>query len=565
VDRNIINKVLDSVIIVLAVLSLLLLLIQWGMMPIIKTLDTLLFDKIDILILIVFFICVAVRFAFNFSKRDYFKNYWIDLVILMPLIQLFYGMHSACVAVLLREFIRLFRFCSRIKLSEKLVSLLGLKPAQLLIVSFLMTILVGTFLLTLPISTKSGISLGFVDALFTATSATCVTGLIVKDTGSFFSIFGQSIILALIQVGALGIMTFSVTLFLAMGKKISNKEAMAMQDVLDQDSLSGILGLVKFIAKMTIVIEVIGAVLLYIGFTPQIANPWQRFYVSIFHSISAFCNAGFSLFSDSMVKYAGNGLISLTIAFLIIFGGVGFIVVKDLWDKYIRQNRPKSLGLKLHTKLVLTMSVVLLLVGTVCIFVAENNVNFGSMPFKEKVLISFFQSASARTAGFNSVDIGAMTNGSLFIIIMLMFIGASSGSTGGGIKTTTFWILLESFSSNLQNKEDINAFKRKIPNMTVGKAVAIFVLSLGLVALFMYLLTIFETLPFRDMIFEVVSAFGTVGLSCGITAKLHMAGKLLITVLMFLGRLGPLTIVLALSGYKRRINYTYAEEKIMVG
>jgi trk system potassium uptake protein TrkH len=204
-------------------------------------------------------------------------------------------------------------------------------------------------------------------------------------------------------------------------------------------------------------------------------------------------------------------------------------------------------------------------VGTICIFVAENNVNFANMPLKEKILISFFQSASARTAGFNSVDIGTMTSGSLFIIIVLMFIGASPGSTGGGIKTTTFWILLESFSSNLQNKEDINAFKRKIPNMTVGKAVAIFILSLGLVILFMYLLTIFETLPFRDMLFEIVSAFGTVGLSCGITAKLHMAGKLLITVLMFLGRLGPLTIVLAFSGYKRRINYTYAEEKIMVG
>lgn len=562
---NIINKSLDSIIIIIAILSLLFLLVQWGMMPIIKTLDTALFDRIDITVLVIFFICVAVRFAINFSKKDYFKNYWMDLVILIPLIQFFQGIHSACLAVLLREVIRLFRFCSRIKLSEKLINLLGLKPAQLLIVSFLMTILLGTLLLTLPISSKSGSGLSFVDALFTATSATCVTGLIVKDTGSFFSGFGQLVILALIQIGALGIMTFSVTLFLAMGKKISNREAIAMQDVLDQDSLSGILGLIKFIAKMTIIIEVLGAGLLYIGFMPHVSNPWQRLYISLFHSISAFCNAGFSLFSDSIVKYADNGIISLTIAFLIIFGGLGFIVVKDLWDKYIKHNRPQSLGLKLHTKLVLTMTLALLLIGTICIFFAENNVNFTNMPLKEKILISFFQSASARTAGFNSVDIGAMTNASLFIIIVLMFIGASSGSTGGGIKTTTFWILLESFSSNLQNKEDINAFKRKIPVMTVGKAIAIFILSLGLVILFMYLLSIFEPLPFRDMIFEVVSAFGTVGLSCGITAKFHVAGKLLITLLMFLGRLGPLTIVLAFSGYKRRINYTYAEEKIMVG
>ena len=211
------------------------------------------------------------------------------------------------------------------------------------------------------------------------------------------------------------------------------------------------------------------------------------------------------------------------------------------------------------------MTAILLIAGTVLIFFAENNVNFVGMALKDKILISFFQSASARTAGFNSVDIGAMTNGSLFSIIILMFIGASAGSTGGGIKTTTFWILLKSFSSSMQNKDDINSFKRKIPDVIVHKAIAIFILSLGFFILFMYLLSIFEPLPFRDLSFEVVSAFGTVGLSTGITAQFNHAGKLLITCLMFLGRLGPLTIVLAFSGYRRKINYTYAEEKIMVG
>jgi len=392
-----------------------------------------------------------------------------------------------------------------------------------------------------------------------------VTGLIVQDTGSFFSLFGQLVILLLIQVGALGIMTFSVTLFLAAGKRMSNREAIAMQDVLDQDSIAGIMGLIAFIAKMTICIEVLGAVFLFVGFTPYISDPWQRVYISLFHSVSAFCNAGFSLFPDSIMRYANDGVISLTIAFLIIFGGLGFIVVKDIWDMYVKGERPKSLGLRLHTKLVFSMTAILLIAGTICIFFAENNVNFTGMALKDKILLSFFQSVSARTAGFNSVDIAGLTNASIFSIIILMFIGASAGSTGGGIKTTTFWVLLRSFSSSLQNKEDINAFKRKIPEKIVGKAIAIFILSLGFVILFMYLLSVFESLSFRDLIFEVVSAFGTVGLSTGITAQFHNAGKLLITCLMFLGRLGPLTVVLAFSGYKRKINYTYAQEKIMVG
>ena len=562
---NAINKLLDITLVIVASVSFIILLVQWGMMPIIKTLDTSLLDVIDIVVLVIFSLSSLLRFIANPSKKNYFKEYWIDLIVILPLIQISQGVHSAGFAIVLRETVRLLRFCSRTKISERLIKLLRIKPAQLLIATFLMTILLGTFLLTLPIATKGGQGLDFVDALFTATSATCVTGLIVQDTGSFFSLFGQLLILLLIQVGGLGIMTFSVTLFLATGKQMSNKEAIAMQDVLDQDSIAGIMGLIAFIAKMTICIEVLGAVFLFIGFTPYISDPWQRVYISLFHSVSAFCNAGFSLFPDSIMQYANDWVINLTIALLIVFGGLGFIVVKDVWDMYVKGKRPRSLGLRLHTKLVLSMTVILLIVGTICIFFAENNVNFAEMALKEKVLISFFQSASARTAGFNSIDIAGMTNASIFSIIILMFIGASAGSTGGGIKTTTFWVLLKSFSSSMQNKDDINAFKRKIPERIVGKAIAIFILSLGFVILFMYLLSVFESLSFRDLIFEVVSAFGTVGLSTGITAQFHDTGKLLITCLMFLGRLGPLTIVLAFLGYKRKINYTYAQEKIMVG
>ncbi len=559
-----INKILDLVCIILAIVSAVSLLVQWGLSAAGRHLLPL-FNVIDNSVFAIFLIESAVRFLTARSKKDFLKQYWIDLIVIIPGIQLLQGIRAARFSILLRQMVVLLRFCSRTNVSDKLIRLLGIKPAQLLVITFLMTILIGTFLLTLPLSSKSGQGLDFVDALFTATSATCVTGLIVKDTGTFFSLFGQIVILALIQIGALGIMTFSVTLFMAAGKKLSNKQALAMQDVLDQDSMTGIAELVGFIAKMTIFLELLGAIFLYVGFEPYISAPGQRLYIALFHSISAFCNAGFSVFSDSLVGFAKDPIINLTISFLIICGGIGFIVVKDITDKYVKRKRPMSLGLKLHTKLVVAMTAILLLAGTVLFFIAENHHALNGMPFKDKLLVSFFQSVTARTAGFNSVDIGALTNASLFIMIILMFIGASAGSTGGGIKTTTFWILIKAFLGNLRNKEHINSFNRKIPSSIVGKAVAVFILSLGLVTVFMFLLSMTEHQPFRELLFEVVSAFGTVGLSCGKTAKLSMAGKFLITILMFLGRIGPLTIVLAFAGYHKKVNYRYAEERVMVG
>ena len=543
-----------------------LLLMEWGMTDIANVRGPGVVSRIDNIVLILFLLSVLIRFINAPLKIDHLKYNWVDLLVIFPLITSLKGIYLAQIFIVIRGIIILFQFCARMKLSQKLISLLGLKPAHLLLASFGMTILVGTFLLTLPISTQTGEGLNFVDALFTATSATCVTGLIVRDTGTFFSGFGQFVILALIQIGALGIMTLSVSLFLAAGKQMSNKEAMAMQDVLDQDSIAGIMELITFIGKMTIFVELLGAIFLYVGFEPYIADPWQRAYISLFHSVSAFCNAGFSLFSDNLMHYAKDGLINITIACLIIFGGLGFIVVKDIWGKFAKNDRPKSLGIKLHSKIVLSMTLALILVGTACIFFAETRTPMlAGMNLKEKILVSFFQSVSTRTAGFNTIDIGSMTNASIFIMIILMFIGASAGSTGGGIKTTTFWMILKSFTSSMKNKDDIDSFKREIPRSIVQKSIAIFVLSLGFVIIFMYLVSIFENIGFRDLLFEVVSAFATVGLSTGATAYLHIPGKILITMLMFLGRLGPLTVVLAFSSYKRKINYTFAQEKIMVG
>lgn len=565
-QSNLINNSLNIILGIVGLASFLLVLIEWGLMPIIKGMGITMLDRIDNIILLIFLILVIIRFINNGSKPEYLKNYWMEFFVFVSCFSFLKGIHNAKLLLVISQAIVLCRFWTKEKIAEKLISLLGLKPAQLLISSFMMTILIGTFLLTLPISTKNSQGLDFVDALFTATSATCVTGLIVRDTGTFFSGFGQFVILSLIQIGALGIMTFSVTLFLFAGNKMSNREAITMQDVLDQDNLTGIRELIYFIAKMTIFIELLGAVFLFVGFEPYIADPWQRLYISLFHSVSAFCNAGFSLFSDNLMYYVKDDLINFTIAFLIIFGGIGFIVVKDVWGKYAKNDRPKSLGLKVHTKIVLSMTAFLIIVGTICIFFAENHgALFSGMTLKDKILISFFQSVSSRTAGFNTIDIGKMANASIFSMIILMFIGASSGSTGGGIKTTTFWIILKSFICTMQSKDDIDSFKREIPRSVVQKAIAVFVLSLGFVIIFMYLLSFFENFAFRDIIFEVVSAFGTVGLSTGITSSLHVPGKILITMLMFLGRLGPLTVVFAFSGYKQRTHYAFAQEKILVG
>jgi len=477
----------------------------------------------------------------------------------------FYGIYIARIFIVLRQAIISASALMKTGKVERLISLLGIKPAQLMVASFVMTILIGAFLLTLPVATRQAQGVDFVDALFTATSATCVTGLTVVDTGSVFSLFGQLVILFLIQVGGLGIMTFSVTLFMSVGHKISHREALAMQEVLDHDSITGILGLVWFIARMTLGLELLGALVLFLGFKPHIADPLWCAYAAVFHSVSAFCNAGFSLFRDNLVGFRTDALVNLCISFLIIMGGLGFIVIKDIWEKYGLRSRPAGIGLKLHTKMVLAITAGLLVFGTLGILAGEYHATLQGLPLGDKLLISFFQSVTARTAGFNTVDIGSMANPGIFCVMVLMFIGASSGSTGGGVKTTTFGIVLKALINNLQNKDGISMFKRRIPDAVAQKAVAVFILSLGLVIVFTYVIGFFEQFALRDILFETISAFGTVGLSTGITGSLHIGGKLLITLLMLLGRLGPLTFMLAFARQQRKAQYVFAEEKVMVG
>jgi len=425
---------------------------------------------------------------------------------------------------------------------------------------FLSAIAVGTILLILPAASSTQKSIGFINALFTATSATCVTGLIVLDTGRDFSIFGQLVILILLQCGGLGIMTMSTMFAFLVGRKISLKQRLIMQESLNQFSIGGLVRLAKYILIFTTVIEITGTIILFFRWQKSY-SPLPALYLAVFHSISAFCNAGFSLFSDSIMRYKGDLIINLTFMVLIILGGIGFLVLLELFQY------GKNRTLSLHAKLALNMSLVLTLIGFIIIFFAEfnNTSTMGNLDFSEKIYSSIFQSVTARTAGFNTIHIGSMQNATLFLMILLMFIGASPNSTGGGVKTTTFGLLVLYAWTSLKGKEEIQIFKRRVSQDITSKVLTVITLSLGLVFIMTILLSYIEGGDFMKVLFEVVSAFGTVGLSTGITSSLSIAGKMIIIITMFTGRIGPLGLTLALIQKREPEMIRYPEEKIMVG
>jgi len=445
-----------------------------------------------------------------------------------------------------------------------------LTPERTLILSFLTIILIGTFLLSLPYAARTKPA-SFIDALFTATSAVCVTGLIVWDTGSFYSHFGQVVILILIQVGGLGIMTFSVFFYLLLGRSIGFRDRRIIQDTFSQFPIRNIYVLLKSVFLYTIVIEIVGALLLFIGWSNRFPRV-TALYFSLFHAVSAFCNAGFSLFSDSFVGFQGNITINLTITSLIILGGIGFIVLKEIAESGLRGNPP--LRISLHSKVVLTTTAALIIVGTLFIFFIERDSSLLTFPLGEQILISYFQSVTSRTAGFNTIPMVGLSNATCFILIILMFIGASPGSCGGGIKTTNLATLLSLVLNRYRGRDRANLFKRTIPHETVARSISVILASgLAVVIITIFLLTTqlgdishAESRGlFLEYLFETVSAFGTVGLSMGVTTKLDTGGKLIMIVMMLLGRLGPLTLAFAMARRVRKAEFQYAEENIIVG
>lgn len=449
-----------------------------------------------------------------------------------------------------------------------------LKPPQVLIFGFLITILIGAFILSLPQSSSDGTSIGMVDAFFTATSATCVTGLIVKDTGKDFSRFGQTVILFLLQIGGLGIMTLSTFFAILFGRKLTLRENVVVKTALDHHSVQGLNTLILYILGLTICIETIGALLLY--------NRFGDIYPSIFHSISAFCNAGFSLNSTSFMNYSRDTYVNLVMTALIVLGGIGFIVLIDVpkvfrWVfRRVFLKRKEDImhlfsRISLQTKMAVSVSLVLLFLGGVLFFLLESDKILLGLALKEKMLASFFQSVTCRTAGFNTISIANLASPTLFFLIILMFIGASPGSTGGGIKTCTLGVLVAGARSMMKGQESIHIFKKRIPRPVFRKAVMIAGLAVTWIVVFTMFLSFVEdrnaAMPnyFLRILFEVTSAFGTVGLSTGVTPILSPLGKVLIMITMFVGRLGPLTVALAVTLREQKALYRYPEEKVMVG
>ncbi|MDV2886510.1 TrkH family potassium uptake protein [Alkalihalophilus pseudofirmus] len=432
-----------------------------------------------------------------------------------------------------------------------------MSPPQVLALGFLGTIAIGTILLLLPISTT--ISISFIDALFTATSATTVTGLVVVDTGSDFTVFGQVVIMILIKIGGLGLMAFAILIVLALGKKIGLRERILVQESLNQTSLGGMVRLVKVLLIFSFSMEALATLLLSLRWVPEYGFGFG-IYTSLFHAISAFNNAGFSLWDDSLMGYVGDPVVNIVITLLFITGGIGFTVLYDLFEK------KNFHQLSLHTKIMLTGTLILNVCAMLVILVLEykNPNTIGMLSFTDKLWASYFQAVTPRTAGFNSIDIESMNPGSITFMLVLMFIGAGSASTGSGIKLTTFVVILLAVITYLRGRREAVAFERTIGDHIVMRSLAIAVISLMAVTFSIFLLSITESAPYLYIVFEAFSAFGTVGLSMGLTGELSTIGKQIIIVLMFIGRIGPVTIAFALAK-SRPSNVRYPKGDIFTG
>lgn len=438
-----------------------------------------------------------------------------------------------------------------------------LNAVQVLAMGFLIVILAGGILLSLPISSADGNSTNFLDAVFTSTSAVCVTGLVTLDTGTHWNTFGQIIILMLIEIGGLGFMSVTTFVAILLGKKITLRDRLIMQEAMNTFGIQGLVKMVKYVVILTVSVQLLGAVVLSSQFIPQFGVAKGIFY-GIFHSASAFCNAGFDLLGNfnSVTGYSNNFTVILTLSVLIILGGLGFTVLLELIN-YKRTRR-----LSVNSKMVLFMTGILIFCGTIVLFILEYNnaETIGNMNMGQKILNSFFSAISPRTAGMNSVSTDGMTISSKFVTIILMMIGGSSGSTAGGIKTATIGVLVFTVISVLKGREDTEAFGRRFSKETVYKAFTITFIGIIIVVCVTMILTIVQKdSSFINLFYEAASALGTAGLTTGVTQKLTTIGKIVIMITMYFGRVGPLTVFVAILNRKKKSAYKYAEGKILIG
>ncbi len=441
------------------------------------------------------------------------------------------------------------------------------QPHKLLVLGFAGAVILGTILLSLPIASASGDRVSLVDAFFTATSAICVTGLTTVDTPSTWSLFGELVILFLVQIGGLGIVTATTLIALLRGKRITLPERLVVQEALGSIELSGVVRLVRYIILTTLFFEALGALVLFTRWS-GILPADKALYFGVFHAVSAFNNAGFDLFSTSLLGFKEDPVVLLTISGLLILGGLGFVVINDIY-RYVQARRTKIRAvLSLQTKLVLLLSGLLIVLPAAVIFVIEyrNPETLGPLSLGGKVLNAYFQAATARTAGYFSIPQGGLTQATLFITVLLMFIGASPGGTGGGVKTTTFGVLALSVWSTIRGKRDVELFGRRLRDGAVDRSLAIIASSLFLVTIVSLILSVTENAPFLSILFEATSAFGTVGLSTGLTPELTPVGKVIVALVMYAGRVGPVTLAVALwQAQERQRLIRLPEERIMVG
>jgi trk system potassium uptake protein TrkH len=547
---------------------------------------------VQVTLLCVFVAEKIIRLFNAASKAEFFRTYWFEIPLLLALAIAVFGagrfsdiVELATVRHLAVGIYLVLQVVTKLCRTSVNLAASGRNPTKTLIASFLVLIVSGAGLLMLP-KASAAENISLVDALFTATSATCVTGLIVKDTGSDFSLMGQVIILALIQLGGLGIVVFGAVFALLLGQALSLRERVAMQDLLSARTLGRISNIIAFIFVGTILIEAVGAVSMFAMFDDVpgwIGNVRQQWFCSIFHSISAFCNAGFSLFSDSFASYNKRPQVYTVICPLIILGGLGFGVLYDLvniaaervkrffkkrFSKHYRFSMAAPRRMQLQTKIVLSVSALLIVLGMLAILLFERYAGESGSAENPGVLGALFQSITARTTGFNTVDISQLSAPSRFILILLMFIGGSPGSTAGGIKTVTLAVVIMTAIAALRKREEVEMFKRSVRIVVVGRAITVtllFVLVLFGATLVLSITESANGFTMSDIFFEAGSALGTVGLTTGITGSLTTAGKLIIIAVMLIGRLGPLTLLAALTFNLKPVRYNYPDEAIIVG
>lgn len=504
----------------------------------------------------------------------YVRRRWLDLVLLLPIVAALVTGHSALLLIALRQFVVLTQTFYRSRRFAGVISEIRRRPIQLLAISFVLMISLGTVLLTLPAATADGRGAPVIDALFTSTSAVCVTGLIVRDTQFYFSRFGQWIILVLVQLGGLGIMTFSASVIALLGGKLGMYGRQTMGEVVEDSRDIDIAHSLRYILLFTLLAEALGFVVLFLHWLGRAARPFDALFNALFHSVSAFCNAGFSVFSTNLAAFRTDVVVNLTVIGLVVLGGLGFSVVHEVfnrqnlraWLSRLARRAPEPAPrLSVHAVLVLRTSALLLLAGAVFFFFFEYDNALGQLPLGGKLLAALFQSVTPRTAGFNTVPFDSLKPVTMFIMIVLMFIGASPGGTGGGVKTSTVAVLFLTLRNLVAARSEVEVRNRSIPRDTVYRATAIFIGAGTVLALVFGVLLVSEQLPFVNLLFEAVSAFGTVGLSTGVTPLLSIPGKLSIILLMYVGRLGPLTLALAMRGRLSRLPVQYPQARVIVG